>query len=129
MPANISAIADESPLPAQLRVSLDELRRRRGSKWSRYGNDVLPAFVADMDFPVAPVVRDALHDAIERSDLGYPPPMPYRPLQESFAAWAKRRWGWAFAADDVRIGPDVVHLLRYAVETFSAPGDGVVVQT
>ena len=44
-------------------VSLERLRRRRTAKWSRYGPDVLPMWVAEMDFAVAPAVRRAIVDA------------------------------------------------------------------
>ena len=45
--------------------------RRRTVKWSLYGPDVLAAWVAEMDFDVAPVVRPAILDAVDREDFGY----------------------------------------------------------
>jgi hypothetical protein len=44
----------------------------RGEKWTTYPDDVLPLWVADMDFPVAEPIRRVLRFAVERSDLGYP---------------------------------------------------------
>ena len=52
-------------------VSLERLRRRRTVKWTLHGPDVLAAWVAEMDFDVAPAVRAALLDAVEREDFGY----------------------------------------------------------
>ena len=49
----------------------DRLRSLRSDKWSRYPPDVLPAWVAEMDFELAPPVRDALIRAVELGDLGY----------------------------------------------------------
>ena len=67
-------------LDAQLRnppvdleaVRADERRPSVGEKWSRYPEDVLPLWVADMDFPIAEPIRRVLRGAVERSDLGYP---------------------------------------------------------
>ena len=50
---------------------MDGLLARGSEKWSKYPPDVLPAFVAEMDFALAPPIKDALHAAIERDDLGY----------------------------------------------------------
>src|SRR5262245_55041135 len=52
-------------------VDIDRLRRRRTVKWSLYGPDVLAAWVAEMDFDVAPCVRTALLEAVDREDFGY----------------------------------------------------------
>ena len=48
------------------------LRKRRSVKWTLYGADVLAAWVAEMDFDVAPLIRSALIDAVDREDFGYP---------------------------------------------------------
>ena len=52
-------------------LTLADLRRRRSEKWKVYPEDVLPLFVAEMDVPLAPPVRDALTAAIELGDTGY----------------------------------------------------------
>ena len=52
--------------------SLERLRRRRTYKWRTYPADVLPAFVAEMDFDVAEPVTAAVRDALDNGDLGYP---------------------------------------------------------
>src|SRR5262249_2725774 len=52
-------------------LALDELRARRSVKWRRYPDDVLPAWVAELDFPLAPPVHRVLVDAVARSDTGY----------------------------------------------------------
>ena len=48
------------------------MRARRGVKWHRYGEDVLPAWIADMDFAVAEPVRRALARLVAEGDYGYP---------------------------------------------------------
>jgi len=89
---------------AQLDPAL--LRRQRTSiKWARYPEDVLPLFVAEMDFAVAPVIRQAIVERVEASDIGYlDGPGPLAP---AFADFARDRWGWEIPAERIRIATDV----------------------
>jgi cysteine-S-conjugate beta-lyase len=106
-------------------VSLAELRRRKSAKWRTYPPDVLPLPVAEMDFPLAPPVAEALHAAIGRSDLGYASPSPG--LAEALAGFVARRWGWQVDPAHVTLAPEVgvavVEVLRLLVR----PGDRVVI--
>ena len=52
-------------------VDLAVLRRRLSAKYQNYDADVIPAWVAEMDFPLAEPIAVALHAAIDRSDTGY----------------------------------------------------------
>ena len=52
-------------------VSLERLRRRSSSKWTRFDPDVLPAWIAEMDFALAPSIQKRLAEAIELGDTGY----------------------------------------------------------
>src|SRR4051794_17193100 len=64
-------------MSAELTVApLAELRRRRSAKWRTFPDDVLPLFVAETDYDLAPPVADVLHEALRRSDTGYPLPEP-----------------------------------------------------
>ena len=63
---------------------VEAMHQRAGAKWSAYDTDVLSATIAEMDFPLAPPVAEALHHAIDRSDLGYPKPATPS-LRRSFA--------------------------------------------
>jgi cystathionine beta-lyase len=105
-------------------LSLELLRARRSAKWTTYPADVLPAFVAEMDFALAPPIRALLADLIERSDTGYPSPGP---LGEAFAGFAQSRFGWAVDPDRVRAAPDVMTAVTELLHAFTSPGDGVVV--
>ncbi|MEV0720348.1 aminotransferase class I/II-fold pyridoxal phosphate-dependent enzyme [Asanoa sp. NPDC050611] len=104
---------------------LDVLRRRRSAKWRFHPDDVLPLPVAEMDFDLAPPVQDALRAAVDRSDAGYPTPLPT--LADALAGFAGERWGWEIdpsavtAVTDVGVG--VVELLRL----LTRPGDPVVI--
>jgi cysteine-S-conjugate beta-lyase len=104
---------------------LTSLRRRTSEKWVRYPADVLPLFVAEMDYPLAPVVAEAMAERIRLSDTGYvASPLP---VGEAFAGFASRRWGWDVVPASVRTSTDVsvciVETLRAAIQ----PGDGVVI--
>src|SRR5262249_22007519 len=57
--------------PELTELSLESLRLRRSAKWRFYDEDVLPAWVAEMDFPLAPAVKIALAEAVELDDTGY----------------------------------------------------------
>jgi len=101
------------------------LRRRQSAKWTVYGPDVLPAWVAEMDFPLADPVRRALHAAIDDSDAGYASPGD---IGEAFAAWALGRWGWSVAPSGVHLVADVVTGIAEILRVATAPGDGVVIE-
>jgi cystathionine beta-lyase len=105
-------------------LSLDALRERRSAKWRTYAPDVLPAFVAEMDFPLAEPLRAALLAAIEHDDCGYPSPGP---LGDAFAAFAAARFGWEVDPERVVLTPDVVTGIEELLLVLTEPGDGVVV--
>jgi cysteine-S-conjugate beta-lyase len=104
--------------------SLPALRRRTGVKWREYPDDVLPAFVAEMDFDLAePVVR-AVTDALRASDCGY----PHRGrLGEAYASFAAARFGWAPDPALVYPIPDVMTGLAEIAGALTGPGAGIVV--
>ena len=79
-------------------VSLESLRRRRSEKWSKFPPDVLPSFVAELDFAPAPPIAAVLTRAIAEGDLGYA--LAGRSgLARAFAGFADRRWGWGSIRD------------------------------
>jgi len=110
-------------------TSLANLRRRRGAKWQHYGADVLPAWVADMDFAPAPAIVAALEARITTGALGYPEAIAHSGLFELFAERVAARYGWHIDAGDVLSLVDVVQGLYLCLETLSERGDGVVIQT
>lgn len=106
---------------------IERLRMRRSAKWRLYPSDVLPLPVAEMDYPLAPVIRETLADAIDRSDTGYGFAGPE--LGAALSGFAADRWAWDLDPASVLPVPDVgigcVELLRVLCE----PGDAVVVNT
>lgn len=109
-------------------LTLDELRARQGAKWNFYPSDVLPAWVADMDFRVAEPIQAALRRLIDQTDFGYGFRMGERSLPNAFAHRMQERYGWAIDEDRVRVTTEVVQCLLTAIIAFSEPGDGVLTQ-
>lgn len=118
----MATAADPHPFDA---VTEAELRRRQSAKWKLYPDDVLPAWVAEMDYPLAEPIRRALHDAIDAHDAGYADP---RGLGDAFAPFAKREWGWEVSPQDVHVVADVVTGISEILRVATAPGDGVVIE-
>ena len=111
---------------------LDErvLRFRPGVKWRAPDPGVLPAWVADMDFPVAEPVLSALRRYIDIGDFGYPDwPDGASPLRAAYAYRMKERYGWWPEPDHVREFTNVVHAVRTMLELSTEPGDGVAIHT
>ena len=108
-------------------LDVSQLQRRTGVKWSKYGPDVLPAWVADMDFPLAPVIVEALTSAVVDGDVGYPG--DGSDIGIRFAERAERRWGWSVDPSRVRLMPDVVKSIELILKLFTRPGDGILVNT
>lgn len=104
-------------------IELATLRRRRSYKWTAFPADVLPAFVAEMDLPLAPAVSAALREAVEIGDAGY---ANDHHAAEAFAAFAAARWAWDPDPRRTAIVPDVMGGVARAIEIFTAAGDGVV---
>lgn len=112
----------------ELDFSVDPMRLQglRSTKWREFGPDVLPAWVAEMDFPLAPPVKEALVEAVQRDDTGYHDPAPLPPV---FAHWAARRWGWEVDPERVSILPDVVTGIAECLRLLTPSGAGVVINT
>src|SRR5262249_46776539 len=90
-------------------LDLDWLRGKPGAKWRHHaGSDVLPAWVADMDFATPDPVRAALHELVDAGDLGYPGWFTGSPLRAAFAERMARRFGWELDPDHVRETNEVV---------------------
>jgi cystathionine beta-lyase len=110
-------------------ITVAELRRRGGLKWTYAGPDVLGAFVAEMDFGTAPVVEDALREVIARRAYGYLTPLAAQQMAEACAAWLADRHGWAVDPDRIRPLPDVIKGLEAAITLFSRPDSPVILPT
>src|SRR5258705_533727 len=95
-------------------------RARRGEKWTSYPDDVLPLWVAGMDFPIAEPIRRVLRFAVERSDLGYPIHPAPTAIPELTVDRMQRLHGWEVPPERVEILSDVVQGMFTAVHQVSA---------
>ena len=104
--------------------SLAKLRTRTSLKWRTYPPDVLPAFVAEMDFDVAEPIKQAIRAAVAAGDLGYP---HKGDLGEAFAEFAGDRLDWSPDPDLVFAIPDVMTGITEVVQALVRPGGGIVI--
>lgn len=114
----------------------DNAPERRGSnsyKWEATPpvgtqcEEIIPLWVADMDFKVAPPIIEALGRRVDHGIFGYThvPPKYYEILD----AWFSRRHGYRVKADSVIYVPGVVPAVSAIIKALTKPGDGVIVQT
>ena len=95
----MNAFPLDIPSPEQLR------RDRTSAKWIDCPEEMLPMFIAEMDFAVAPEIERALVERVTRSDLGYASTLT--DLADAFAAFASARWGWRPDPRYISGAPDV----------------------
>ena len=107
-------------------ITLDQLRAGGGLKWRAFP-DCTGAFVAEMDFGIAPPIRDALHEAVEHGQVGYLSAAPLRAMAEACARWQQRHHGWDVPADMIRAVPDVLGALEAACRHYLPAGAAVAV--
>jgi len=108
-------------------LALEELRKRKSSKWRQYPSDVLPLPVAEMDFPMAPAVKAGLQDMLDRSDTGYLGAFPE--LFEAFAKFSKSRWNWQPDTTQIRMATDVGVGIVEVMRTLIKAGDKVMLNS
>ncbi|MDE7407146.1 MAG: aminotransferase class I/II-fold pyridoxal phosphate-dependent enzyme, partial [Muribaculaceae bacterium] len=113
-----------------MQYNFDEQTHRRGTdsyKWdSAKDNDILPLWVADMDFRTAPAVTEALRKRVDSGIFGYVKvPDSY---YESLSSWFRRRHGWMIDKSKVIYTSGVVPAVSAIIKALTKPGDGVIVQ-
>jgi cystathionine beta-lyase len=109
-------------------VDVTRLRERRTVKWTLYPPHVLAAWVAEMDFVTAPVVRDAILDAVGREDFGYVV-ADLSELTTACAAFLDAEHGWSVPPTRIFPVADVLTGIAGALDAFVEPGAAVVVPT
>jgi cystathionine beta-lyase len=111
-------------------LDLSWLRRKEGIKWRRAGHEVLPAWMADMDFPVAEPIGEAIAEVVQRGDVGYPAWsnwMGSSPLAEPFARRMSELYGWEPRPEWVRNFSDLIQAVQVVLYLATAPGEAVAV--
>jgi cystathionine beta-lyase len=115
-----------------LRVDFDfdvpiERRGTASFKWDLYGGDVLPLWVADMDFASPPQVVEALEARVAHGVFGYS--LTTDSLVEAIVAHLEQRYGWHIDSEWIVWLPSVVPGLNLACDAFAAPGEAVLTVT
>ena len=134
----ISACTPSSPDSKRAEVQMfdfDQVLNREGShsvKWdgraAYFGTkDVLPMWVADMDFAAPPAVQSALAARVAHPVYGYT--LTPETLFEAVMQWLSTRHDWAVEREWVATSPGVVPVLYAAVRAFTQEGEGVIVQS
>jgi len=110
-------------------LTVQELRNRRTIKWNYYDDDVLPLWVAEMDYPTSPVVMDAIKASVNREEFGYPLMDHQSGLQQALAGWTQKRYGWPIDPERVHVLPDVLKGVELSIQDFTTPGSPVILPT
>ncbi len=96
--------------------------------WSKYGSDeLLPLWIADMDFECADCIRDALSDYAKNVPLGYA--MPPDDYYDAFIEWESKYHGYDVKREWICFSPGVVSGFYWSVLMLTKPGDGVITLT
>jgi cystathionine beta-lyase len=112
-----------------MKYNFDTVIDRRSSnsiKWTKYPEDVLPLWVADMDFQTPEPILDALRTTLEHGILGYETPSQF--LLATVAARMEKLYGWHLDPDMVVTVPGIVSGFNAAARAVCAPGEGVLMQ-
>ncbi|MDN5808284.1 MAG: aminotransferase class I/II-fold pyridoxal phosphate-dependent enzyme [Brevibacterium sp.] len=109
-------------------ITEDSLIAKGGRKWSTFPGS-LGAFIAEMDFGVAPGVRQALRDVDERDLFGYAPQSITSDLKSATSAFCAERYGWQFPDDHVELASDVIASFLGILEHLTPAGTPIVLPT
>jgi cysteine-S-conjugate beta-lyase len=117
-----------------MRWNFDEPARREGTNCIKYDlrketfgeADVIPMWVADMDFNTPDFIIKALSSRLEHEILGY----SFRPPEyfSSIITWSENRHNWKILKDWICFSPGIVPALNFCTLAFTHPGDSIIVQ-
>ena len=117
-----------------MKYNFDEEIRREGTSCEKFDlrdeifgrDDVIPLWVADMDFAAPPEVTEAIRKRAEHPVLGY----SYRSdaYWNAIIGWVERHGGWKLRREWLDFTPGVVSGIVFALRAFTSEGDGVVIQ-
>ena len=97
------------------------------AKWNFYEEDILPLWVADMDFISPQPVIEALIDRVKHGVFGYPMPQPE--LLEVITERMVEHYRWHIVPDDIVLIPGVVTGFNLVCHGVAKPGEGALIQT
>lgn len=117
-----------------MKYDFDRLVQREGTNCVKYDlrkeffgqEDLIPMWVADMDFAVPDFITDALIERAHHPIYGYS--MLSESYYQSIISWVRKKHDWKIRKEWIAYSPGIVTALNLLVETFTDPGEGVIVQ-
>lgn len=112
-----------------MRYDFDSVTERRDTdsmKWKKYGDEVIPLWVADMDFVSAEPIVQALHERVNHRIFGYT--RPTSELRDAIRERLRKVYRWDIREEDLVFVPGLVTGLNLAFHTYADPQDGVLIQ-
>lgn len=112
----------------------DKIIPRKGTgciKWDKdfdTDKDILPLWVADMDFPCSKAIQEALHKRVDEQIYGYSCGFDDE-YRSSVTGWFQRRFGWGIESTTIFYSGGIVPALGYLINILSDEGDGILIQT
>ena len=106
----------------------DEIIERRGTgcvKWDECAEGVIPMWVADMDFAVAPAIQQAIRRRAEHPVFAYT--LVGEEYYKAIISWFQRRHGWTVSREHILYTTGVVPALSCALKALTMPGERVVI--
>ena len=118
-----------------MKYNFDEIIERKGTDCIKYdglpmffgADDILPVWVADMDFRTPDFIMDAIRKRLDHEILGYT--FRSEAFSNSIINWVKHRHNWEVPKEWISFSPGVVASITSSVLAFTGPGDKVIVQT
>ncbi|PWU25189.1 MAG: putative C-S lyase [Candidatus Rokuibacteriota bacterium] len=102
-------------------------RQSDSNKWRKFPADVLPLWVADMDFRAPEPVIRALRERVEHGVFGYG--MEQSEFCDVFLDRLQKRYGWRVPREAILVQPGVISGFNLACRAVAAPGDGLLLMT
>lgn len=125
---------DEGLNGNDMKYDFDEIVERRGTQSLKYDteaklwgrDDLLPLWVADMDFRTPPFIMDAINGKMRQGILGYT--VPDDNYFSAFTGWSERRYGMPLKREEIHHIPGIVPGIYMLVNAFTSPGDKIMIQ-
>ena len=109
--------------------NFDEITTRRGTgsvKWDEApASDIVPLWVADMDFKAAPAIQEAIRQRAEHGVFGYT--LVEEPYYEAIISWFQRRHNWIIRREEILYTTGVVPAMSVALKALTMPGEKVII--
>lgn len=117
-----------------MQYNFDQIIDRRGTDalkidavpniWGR--DDLMPLWVADMDFATPPFIMEALRRRMEHEVIGYTVRTPQ--WASSIVAWQQSRYDWQIQPEWINFVPGIVPGIAFVISCFTGPGDAILIQ-